>query len=127
MLPRIILILFVLITIFVLIRWFVHTKPANVIRILRKAAIAIIIGVLILLAVTGRLHWLFALIASIFAFLPRLLPLLRYIPLLSGLIAYLKRKKTASKPSAGQQSGVETQFLRMTLDHDSGAMNGEIP
>jgi len=109
-----------------LMRWFIRTKPADISRILRKLGVAVLVGGLILLAATGRLHWLFALIGSIFAFLPRLLPLLRYIPLLGTLIAHLKRKRATTAPATGQQSKVETRFLRMTLDHDSGAMNGEI-
>ena len=124
--PRIILAVLVLLAIYMLMRWFVRAKPSEVARILRRFGMAIIIGGLIFLAATGRLHWLIALIASIFAFLPRLLPLLRYIPLLGGLIAYIKRKRAAASPSSGQQSRVETRFLRMTLDHDSGAMDGDI-
>jgi len=124
--PRIILIFIVLIAVFMLMRWFVRANPADVARVLRKSSIAIVVGLLIILAATGRLHWLFALIASIFAFSPRLLPLLRYVPLLGSLIAYYKRKRAAASPSSGQQSRVETRFLRMTLDHDSGVMNGEV-
>ncbi len=30
------------------------------------------------------------------------------------------------KPSGGQESSVASSHLRMTLDHDSGAMNGEV-
>jgi hypothetical protein len=40
-------------------------------------------------------------------------------PLLAGL-----RNKSA--PAAGQQSSVETALLRMQLDHDSGALQGEV-
>jgi hypothetical protein len=124
--PRIILIVVILIAAVMALRWFVNAKPADVARLLRRLGISVVIGILILLAATGRLNWLFALIASLLALLPRLLPLLRYVPLLGSLIAYLKRKKAASTPSPGQQSRVETRFLRITLDHDSGAMTGEI-
>jgi len=124
--PRIILIVVILIMVIMVLRWFVNAKPADVSRILRRAGISIFIGILIILAATGRLNWLFALIGTLFALLPRLLPLLRYVPILGSLIAYLKRTKAAATPSAGQQSRVETRFLRMTLDHDSGDMSGEI-
>ena len=124
--PRIILLVVILIAAVMALRWFVNAKPADVSRLLRRLGISVVIGILIILAATGRLNWLFALIASLLALLPRLLPLLRYVPVLGSLIAYLKRKKAASAPSPGQQSRVETRFLRMTLDHDSGAMTGEI-
>ena len=126
MLLRIILILAIVLAMYFAIRWFMRSNPADVSRILRRAITALIIGAIVFLAATGRLHWIFALIASIFAFLPKILPLLRYVPLLGGLIAYIKRKRAASAPSRGQQSKVETRFLRMMLDHDTGAMNGEI-
>ena len=35
-------------------------------------------------------------------------------------------QRNARGPRRGQQSQVETRFLRMTLDHDSGDMDGEI-
>ncbi len=124
--PRLIIFVIVLLTVILLLRWFVHAKPSDVARILRRIGLAVIIGVLIFLVATGRLYWLFGLIGSIFALLPRLLPLLRYVPLLGSLISYIKRKRAAAAPSSGQQSRVETRFLRMTLDHDSGEMNGEI-
>jgi len=124
--PRILLLVIVLVVAYMLMKWFVRANPADVSRILRKSAVTIVAVVLVFLTATGRLHWLFALIASIFAFLPRLLPLLRYVPLLGGLIAYFKRKHATAAPSSGQKSRVETRFLRMILDHDSGDMNGEI-
>lgn len=124
--PRIILIVVILIAVIMALRWFVNAKPADVSRLLRRLGISAVIAILILLAATGRLNWLFALIASLIALLPRLLPLLRYVPLVGSLIAFLKRRKAASAPSPGQQSRVETRFLRMTLDHDSGAMTGAI-
>lgn len=124
--PRIILILAIVLVVYFAMRWIMRSNPTDVSRVIRKGATALIIGALVFLAATGRLHWLFALVASIFAFLPRLLPLLRYVPLLGGLIAYFKRKRAAAAPSGGQQSRVETRFLRMTLEHDTGSMNGEI-
>ena len=124
--PRLIVVVIALVAVILLLRWFVRTKPSDVARILRQSGLAMIIGVLVFLAATGHLYWLFALIGSIFALLPRLLPLLRYVPLLGSLIAYIKRKRATAPPSSGQQSRVETRFLRMTLDHDSGEMNGEI-
>ena len=124
--PRIILIVIILILAIMVLRWFVNANPAHVSRIFRRAVLSIFIAGLIFLAATGRLNWLFALIGAVFALLPRLLPLFRYVPLLGSLIAYLKRQKATAAPSAGQKYRVETRFLRMTLDHDTGEMNGEI-
>ena len=88
--------------------------------------------VLVLLAATGRLHWLFALIASALPFLGRLLSLLRYIPILSHLYTQVQNARAARTASAdvgktgGRTSQVTSRYLRMTLHHESGEMEGEV-
>ncbi len=52
------------------------------------------------------------------------LPLL--LPILMNWRAVRARLRAARGPSPGQASEVETRFLRMTLDHDSGVMTGQI-
>ncbi len=107
-------------------RWFVKTPPKQVVRFLKRLAIWAGIGILIYLAATGRLHWLFALIGSLVAVAYRLTSLLGLVPLLQRLFALKKTMGSARNPSAGQTSDVETRYLRMSLDHDSGVMNGEV-
>ena len=90
-----------------------------------------IIGVLVLLVITGRAHWLFAVLASIagalIPLLKRGLPFfIRYLPFLARLYQQTKTSSTSRRPASGQQSKVETAYLRMTLDHDSGEIDGEI-
>lgn len=127
--------LLVLIAIAVLVlfalRWFSRTPPEQVRKTLRWVLLWGGIALLIVLAATGRLHWLFAVVASVLgAMAPlarRLAPfLLRILPALPGLFAQYKRQKSARGPSAGNSSQVATRFLRMTLDHDSGEMDGVI-
>ncbi|MBT7760982.1 MAG: molecular chaperone DnaJ, partial [Rhodospirillaceae bacterium] len=57
------------------------------------------------------------------------------LPLAFAAVAFLRRwalprlgPRMGSGPgqSAGRTSNVETTYLRMTLDHDSGAMRGEV-
>jgi hypothetical protein len=122
--PRIVLAVLALAAILLLIRWFLHTPPERVAHLIRWFAFGAVLLVLLYLAATGRLHWLFALGASITPFLKRLLPLLRFVPLLRGLYGRYKQARAAAEPAPGQASRVETRFLRMTLDHDSGEMRG---
>lgn len=82
-----------------------------------KLALVAGIGIVVLLAVTGRLHFLFAGLAFLYPLLRRLLPsLLRGGPGLMG----------GAKAKSGNQSHVSSDILEMTLDHDSGNMSGKI-
>lgn len=97
----------------VLSRWFVSANPKAVIGALRWVMALLGVG-LIFIMLWGGAKFLAALA------LPLLIPLLlRAGPLLSRL-------KAAAGPAPGQTSTVETRFLRMTLDHDSGAMSGVV-
>jgi hypothetical protein len=89
---------------------------------------AVLIGaVLIALAATGRLNWIFALFGALLPFLRRLLPLVAYLP--SAQRMYRKFRDTppaAGQSATGRQSNVESRFVSMTLDHDSGEMQGRV-
>lgn len=92
----------------------------SLLRQSRGAGVALapaVLGVgLVVLAATGRLPWAFGLAGG-------LLPLLALV---------LTRRHSRSderrhaQGASGAQSVVETRFLRMTLDHDSGEMAGQV-
>lgn len=126
MLIRLVFALLVLAGVILVLRWFSRTPPAVVKRRLFQALIGAGILALILLAATGRLHWLFALGASLVPVVRKLLPLLRYVPMFRGLAAQWKSARSAQGPSPGNRSQVESAYLRMTLDHDSGEMDGVV-
>ncbi|GGC59218.1 DnaJ domain-containing protein [Marinobacter halophilus] len=85
-------------------------KPAMI-----KLALMAGIGLAAVLAVTGRLHFLVALLAGLFPLLRRVLP-----SILSGGTA----GRAKAKP--GNQSHVSSDILEMSLDHDSETMTGNI-
>jgi len=89
-------------------------KPAII-----KLALAAGVAMVVLMAVTGRLHFLFALLAFLFPLLRRVLP-----ALLMGRMAGAGRGDAGA--TAGNQSHVSSDILEMTLDHDSGTMSGNI-
>ncbi len=110
-----------------LLTWFLRAPPQNVARVLRRVAVAVGIGVLVWLAASGRLHWLFVVLGTLFAFLPRLLP---FLPIIGGLYKRYQAAKAAQAAGGGAATGrvsqVETRYIRMSLNHDSGEIDGVV-
>ncbi len=78
-------------------------------------------AILLMLVITGRLHILAALGAAIVLILRQLPWILRSLPLIRHLMG-----KAQTSMGQGQESTLETSLLRMTLDHASGAMDGQV-
>lgn len=115
---RIIVIIAIIVLSLFLFRW-IKRQPANK----RWQVITIVtIVVLLGLVLTGRLHWLFAFIGAMIPILQRGLSLIAYLPAMQRLY----RTVSGNKPSAGQSSKVETDYLHMELDHDSGNLSGSV-
>ncbi|WBU40331.1 MULTISPECIES: DnaJ domain-containing protein [Marinobacter] len=85
-------------------------KPAII-----KLTLIVGIGLVLVMAVTGRLHFLFALLAFLYPLLRRVLP-----SILTGNLPGGGQAKT------GNQSRVASDILEMSLDHDSGTMSGKV-
>ena len=108
-------------------RWFVSADPKTLVKVLKRLAISLIVVVAVFFLVTGRLGW--ALMA-----LPALMPWFMRFRSLSRAAKNFSRMAqttgggggTGTGTGTGQTSEVETRFLRMSLDHDSGVMNGEV-
>ncbi len=68
----------------------------------------VIIGTLVVLAITGRMHWLYALGGSIAAFTPRLIRALSYLPLINRF------RQQYTQQKSGQQSAGRANPGKMT-------------
>lgn len=79
------------------------------------------LGFLGLLLITGRLHPLFAVLAALIPVVQRLLTLAQVA---NTIKSFRQRATGSATPAPGQTSDVETRFLRMSLDHDSGELGG---
>jgi hypothetical protein len=111
--PIVIGIVVALVGLYLIAHWWVQAEPRQIIAALRWGAIAIGIGVVVFAAVTRR--WgLLAMLAA-----PALM-------LFRSMRAVQTHGRNAQGPSQGRASGVETRYLRMWLDHDSGTMDGEV-
>jgi hypothetical protein len=119
---RIIFFLALAVGAFLAFRWLIRQPRKSQLQ-----AGAIVLGTLLIaLAATGRLNWVFALFGAALPFLRRLLPLLGYVPAARRAYQQFKNAGAGGQESSGQQSVVQTRFLKMTLDHDSGEMNGVV-
>lgn len=77
-----------------------------------------VVGAVILTAM-GKMHWVGAALTGLLVAARQALPLLlRFFPLLGSL-----KGKTAGQ---AQHSTVSTAILRMQLDHETGAMSGDV-
>lgn len=112
------LIIAAIIGLILFIRWVRKQPKQKQIQSVSILAAVILLG----LALTGRLHWLFALFAAIVPLLQRLLSLLSYAPLVGRLFTQFRNINPGA--TANQASSVETEYLTMNLDHMSGAMTG---
>ena len=110
-----------------LLRWLMRAEPGQI----RKGLVFIGIGLfglgMLYLALTGKLAALFA---ATFAFVPLLLRVWRvhgWVRIVMRLFGMARHAGGFGKQGAGgQNSEVETAFLRMSLDHASGIMQGRV-
>jgi len=83
-----------------------------------KFLLGLMIALVVVLTLTGRMHWVGAAITGAFVFLRQILPwVIRALPFLNKL----RERNTQSG-----QSSIQTNHLSATLDHGSGHIDGEI-
>jgi len=124
---NLIILLAVAVLLYLLIKWFTKTPPKQVVIAAKKYALYAVGAVLLLLVVSGRMHWLYGLVAGLIPLGQRLFTAWRTI---NYFRSFTSSKQNHSNPdntaSANQASTIQTSFLNMTLDHDSGEMNGTV-
>ncbi len=118
-------ILLVALALFAVIMWFQIRSVSNPRKrkeLTRKMLLWSTVGILVVLAASGRMHWVGAALAAL---LPLIRPLLFFalqnVPLLAAMY-----KRYASGSSAKSTSSVESDYLAMQLNHDTGEFNGDI-
>jgi hypothetical protein len=123
MLLRLAAILAALLLVILALRWFARLPTPVARRVVKRTLMWGLIAMFVALAATGRLQWLYAMIGALLAALPRLI---WYIPLLSGLLRRYRawRSGTRATSTSGKTSTVESRFVRMTMNHDSGEVEG---
>jgi len=119
---RVLLLLGVAAALIIFIRWLFRHPPKVY---WQWIMILIAVGLLLMFA-TGRAHWLTAVFAALLPFMRTILSLLSGVPLLKRVLAKIGAAQSEAEPSGGQTSSVQSRYIRMSLAHDSGDINGEV-
>ncbi len=105
------------------ISWYKRAPSGQQKRIRGRMLIYAGIAIVVLLLVTGHLNPIIAFVVAALAVGQRLLAIANMANLFKG---FKNSMKGAAGPSTGNVSDVETRYLRMSLDHDTGQMNGVV-
>lgn len=119
------LLLAALIAVLFFISWYKRVPKAKQKRV-RNRALLIGGGILLFFAlITGKLHPLFAGLAALVPLAYRAVGLFQTF---NTIRAFTSRMKAGASPgpTPGRTSEVETAFLHMRLDHDTGEMDGAV-
>ncbi len=114
----------VLFAIFTVVRRAKSKPPADRRKYVLTLTLTVLAGALVLLALTGRVHWIGALIGA-------LLPFIRQaFPLLIRLVPFIQQQRNAQAAGRGASSGksseVQTPWLHMRMDHDTSQLSGSV-
>lgn len=117
--------LLVLAAAMLLARLFLTARPATLARGIKWGGSGVLAALLLLLVVTGRLPLLLAFVGALIPWLIRFAQLHALWRHLKGAFASATGWHAAGSASPNT-SQVATRWLRMTLDHDSGHLDGEV-
>ncbi|MEE9265661.1 MAG: molecular chaperone DnaJ, partial [Gammaproteobacteria bacterium] len=112
-----------LVAVLLFISWYKRAPSGQQKRIRGRTLLFGGVGIVLLLLVTGHLNPIIALIVAALAIGQRVLAVASMANMFKG---FRNSMKGAAGPSAGGASDVETRFLRMSLNHDTGAMDGVV-
>ena len=108
-----IIVLFAVIAIGLLLWYKISNAPADKRKnLIFWSTTGVIIGTLVVLAATGRMHWLYALGGSIAAFMPRVISALRYLPLINR---FRQQYTQSNSRQSGRQSAGRANPGKMTI------------
>ncbi|MFC1665905.1 DnaJ domain-containing protein [Pseudomonadota bacterium] len=119
MLTRLVLAIVLIGGILLFLHWYNNAPPVDRNRILTKFALYGGLGVVGILILFGKLPWFLALLGGLVPLLHRVLAFGRMAQIFSTLGG-------GGTATPGQTSAVNTRFIKMTLNHDSGEMSGEV-
>jgi len=106
----------ILVGMILVLRWYVSAEPKTVLKVLKWVGLGAVAAVVLFFAVTGRLGWALGVALVLLPWARRILRTARTARSFARMAA----------GASGPTSNVDSRFLRMPLDHDSGELDGEI-
>lgn len=110
---------------YLLVKWFTRTPSKQVARTLRQYGLYGVIALVVFFVVTGRMHWLYGIIAGLIPVAQRLFTAWRTVNYFRSFGRGNQNSSTTNTAS-GQSSTIETKYLSMSLNHDTGEMTGTV-
>jgi len=107
-------------------RWYGNAKTEDVKKTLRWVGIGLGLLAVAVLALTGRLGVALAFLMGLAAWVWRVFNIIQMGQQMAGMFRSFGRGLGGGSARAGQTSQVDAAFLRMTLDHDTGHLDGEV-
>ena len=119
---RTIIILAAVALLYFILRWQYRKNPAGFTKRFLYWGVIALLGGLLLLVATGRLHWLSALLAGLVAIAGRLISLMRYLPIINSI------KSALGLNAAGADgfSRLQSRYFKMELNQQSGEIDGVV-
>ncbi len=106
--------------------WFATADPKRLAKALKWLLIGLIVTVILFFVFTGRLAWAFFALPALLPWIMRARAAARMARNFQHMAGAASGGGPGGGPGSGQASTVETRFLHMTLDHTSGAMDGDV-
>jgi hypothetical protein len=98
-------------------RWYATADPRTLYKVLKWVLIGLVVAIALFFFFTGRMAW--AVIT-----LPALIPWLLRARAVARMAKTFTRMAQMATGAGGGASEIATEYLRMSLDHDSGRMSG---
>lgn len=103
-----------------MLRWYAGADPRTLVRVFKWFSLSVIVVVGLFLALTGRLGWALVVLPALIGWLMRFRSMARAARNFSRMAA------AASGGGGDGSSEVKTRYVRMILDHATGAMDGDV-
>jgi len=118
MLPRLIVLLLIVVLAVFIYKQFGRLSEAQKKRLLKVLLISSLGVLLVVLALSGRLHWLVAAVGALIPLIPRVIRLA--LGIWPGVLPYFRRYQQ------NKQSSMQTPFIKLQIDMLSGELMGEV-